>query len=79
MKDHPQFNSFINGHRLIMLEDLTISVLIEKEINGKKVPEPIGISRAQIRTFEQINTKSEKLKNNQRINLAAFRVYSVYV
>jgi len=57
IKDHPLLNSFIKGNKLIILNDVTVSVLIEREINGEKVPEPIGISNAQTKTYLQINNE----------------------
>jgi len=41
IKDYPKFNSFIKARRLIVLDDITISVLVERDIEGEKVPEPI--------------------------------------
>ena len=66
LKDHPHFNSFIRGRKQIILNDLTISVLVEKDIDGEKVPEPIGITQAQDKSFLQIhdeirNAKSKKI------------------
>ncbi len=55
IKDHPLLNSFIQGNKQIILEDVTVSVLIEREIKGEKVPEPIAINNAQTKTYLQIN------------------------
>ena len=46
IKDHPSLNSFIKGGKQIILEDVTVSVLIEREIKGEKVPEPCGLHGA---------------------------------
>ena len=43
----PEFNSFIKGRSLITLDNVTINVLIEREIEGEKVPEPLGIKETQ--------------------------------
>jgi pyruvate/2-oxoglutarate dehydrogenase complex dihydrolipoamide acyltransferase (E2) component len=51
----PKFNAFRQGGRLIVLEDLTVSVLFEREIDGENVPEPVGIQAANRKTFRQIN------------------------
>ena len=51
----PQFNSFRKGSRLVVLDDLTISVLFEREIDGEHVPEPVGIQAANRKTLRQIN------------------------
>lgn len=62
IKDYPQFNSFIKGRRLIMLNDITISVLVERDIDGEKVPEPIGIRQIQEKTPFQIQNEIKKAK-----------------
>ena len=54
LKEFPTFNSFIKRNKLVILNDITVSVLIERDINGEKVPEPIGIDKAQNKTFRQI-------------------------
>lgn len=55
IKDHPLLNSFIKGNRQIILDDVTVSVLVEREVNSEKVPEPLGISQAQEKSYLQIN------------------------
>ena len=62
IKDHPQLNSFIKGRRLITLEDVTVNVLIEREIVGEKVPEPIGIKRAHEKSLYQIDNEIREAK-----------------
>jgi pyruvate/2-oxoglutarate dehydrogenase complex dihydrolipoamide acyltransferase (E2) component len=57
IKDHPLLNSFHKGRRQIILDDVTVNVLIEREINGEKVPEPLGIARAQLKSYKQIHTE----------------------
>lgn len=65
IKDHPQLNSFIKGRRLITLDDIIISVLIEREIIGEKVTEPIGIKNAQEKTIYQIHNEIREAKKIQ--------------
>lgn len=62
IKDHPQLNSFIKGRKLILLNDVSISVLIEREIAGEKVPEPIGIMKAQKKSLYQIHKEIREAK-----------------
>jgi pyruvate/2-oxoglutarate dehydrogenase complex dihydrolipoamide acyltransferase (E2) component len=61
--EHPQLNCFRRGGKLILLEDVTISVLIEREIHGEKIPEPLGIRAAQKRSYRQIH---EEIRAAQR-------------
>jgi len=69
MKDYPEFNSFIKGNRLIMLDDVTISVLIERDIDGGKVPEPVGIQQAQLKSFRQIQNQIRAAKTQEGTKL----------
>lgn len=72
IKEYPQMNSFIKGRKLVLLDDVTVSVLIEKEINGEKIPEPIGIKKAQSKTFYQIHKEirdAKKIKTDKLGNL----------
>ncbi|MBN2524472.1 MAG: 2-oxo acid dehydrogenase subunit E2 [Bacteroidales bacterium] len=71
IKEYPQFNSFIKNRKLILLDDITISVLIEREIAGEKVPEPIGIKRAQEKTFLQIHNEIREAKKQQTNKLGS--------
>jgi pyruvate/2-oxoglutarate dehydrogenase complex dihydrolipoamide acyltransferase (E2) component len=57
IKDNPLLNSFHKGRRQIILDDITVNVLIEREINGEKVPEPIGIKKAQLKTHREIHNE----------------------
>jgi pyruvate/2-oxoglutarate dehydrogenase complex dihydrolipoamide acyltransferase (E2) component len=65
IKQYPQFNSFIKGRRLILLDDIIISVLIEREFEGEKVPEPIGIKGAQSKTFDMIQDEIREAKKQK--------------
>jgi len=53
--EHPNLNAFRKGRKLILLEDVTISALVEREIAGEQVPEPFGIRAAQTKTYRQIH------------------------
>lgn len=65
IKDYPLLNSFIKGHKLIILDDVTVSVLIEREIKGEKVPEPVAISKAQTKKYSQINDEIRAAQNQK--------------
>ncbi len=69
IKEFPQFNSFIKRNRLILLDDITISVLIEREITGEKVPEPVAIKNTQQKTFRQIHTEIREAQKHQSANI----------
>ena len=62
VKQHPQLNVFKSRNRLITLDDITISVLVEREFMGEKVPEPMSIEAAQDLTYREINDKIRAAK-----------------
>ncbi|HEY3316851.1 MAG TPA: 2-oxo acid dehydrogenase subunit E2 [Coriobacteriia bacterium] len=53
--EFPTFNSFRKGSRIVVLDDVTISVLFERETDGESVPEPVGIQAANRKTYRQIH------------------------
>ncbi len=55
VSEYPNFNSFRKGRNIIILDDVTISILVEREINGEIVPENLGIQAAQSKTYRQIH------------------------
>jgi pyruvate/2-oxoglutarate dehydrogenase complex dihydrolipoamide acyltransferase (E2) component len=55
VSEHPNLNSIRKGRNLIILDDVTIGVIVEREINGEIVPENLGIRAAQSKTFRQIH------------------------
>lgn len=65
IKDHPLLNSFIKGNKQIILDNVTVSVLIEREIKGEKVPEPVAIYNAQTKTYLQINNEIRTAQNTK--------------
>jgi pyruvate/2-oxoglutarate dehydrogenase complex dihydrolipoamide acyltransferase (E2) component len=71
LKEFPQFNSFRKGSRLIVLEDLTISVLFEREIDGESVPEPVGILRANLKTYREIHNELRSAQMREVRHLGA--------
>lgn len=71
LKDYPEFNSFRKGKRLIVLKDLTVSVLVEKEYEGEKVPEPIGISKVQEKSISEISCELAEAKKQEGTKLGS--------
>jgi len=55
VSEFPGFNSIRKGNNLIILDDVTIGVIVEREINGEIVPENLGIQAAQSKTYRQIH------------------------
>lgn len=57
VSEHPNLNSIRKGRNLIILDDVTIGVIVEREINGEIVPENLGIQAAQSKTYRQIHAE----------------------
>jgi pyruvate/2-oxoglutarate dehydrogenase complex dihydrolipoamide acyltransferase (E2) component len=55
--EYPQMNAFRKGRKLILLDNVTISVLVERELEGEMMPENLGIRFAQQKTLRQIHTE----------------------
>ena len=71
VKDHPNLNSFIKGRRLILLDDITISVLVERELGEELVPEPVAINGTQSKTFRQIHNEIREAKQHRSNKLGS--------
>jgi pyruvate/2-oxoglutarate dehydrogenase complex dihydrolipoamide acyltransferase (E2) component len=63
LRQHPRLNAYIRGSRLVILDEVTISVLVEREFLDEKIPEPVGIQRAQAKTYRQINQEIRDAKS----------------
>jgi len=64
IEEFPEMNSFIRRNKLVLLEDINISVLVEREIDGKKVPEPLGLKKVQGKSVKQISDEIREAQNN---------------
>lgn len=79
LKDFPSFNSFIKGRKMVIMDDITVSVLIERELDGEKVPEPVAIKSAQAKTYHQIHSeirKAQHKEGNKLGNLSGINWFS---
>ncbi len=65
LREFPEMNSFRKGRRIIILEDITINVLIEREYGGEKVPEPIGIRNSGDKSWQAISREIRDAKEKQ--------------
>jgi pyruvate/2-oxoglutarate dehydrogenase complex dihydrolipoamide acyltransferase (E2) component len=69
---YPNLNAFRKGKQLIVLDDVTISVLVEREIDGELVPENLGIQAAQTKTHRQINDEIRAAQQHEPNGLGDF-------
>jgi NRPS condensation-like uncharacterized protein len=50
---------------LILLDDITISVLVERELGEERVPEPVVIKSAGLKSYHQIHNEIREAKNQK--------------
>jgi len=53
---------------------VTVSVLIESELKGEKVTEPVAINNAQTKTYRQKNNEIRTAQNLKGNNSATFQI-----
>jgi pyruvate/2-oxoglutarate dehydrogenase complex dihydrolipoamide acyltransferase (E2) component len=69
IKDHPEMNSFIRRRRIVLLDDVTVSVLVERELEDERIPEPVGIQAAQKKDLMEIHEeiRAAQAKEGKRL------------
>ena len=72
IKENPHLNAFKKGNRLITLDDVTISVLVEREFSGEKVPEPLAIVAAQNMTYREIHHRIRSARESSGDSMGGF-------
>jgi len=61
VQQHPEAAAYLySKKKLITFDDINISILIEKEIDGKRVPIPLVIERTNEKSIEEIALEIEK-------------------
>lgn len=64
LKSQPEAAAYLyNKKKLIIFDDINISFLVEKTINGSRVPIPLVISQVNEKSAFQISQEIEKAKN----------------
>ena len=61
---HKEASAYLfNKRKLIIFNDINISILVEKSINGKKVPVPLVIEKANDKSAAEITQEIENAKS----------------
>ncbi|MBK8882734.1 MAG: 2-oxo acid dehydrogenase subunit E2 [Bacteroidales bacterium] len=69
LQKHPEASAYLyNKRKLIIFDDINISVLVEKKINGKRVPIPVVIEKTNGKSALEITSEIENAKNQQLTN-----------
>jgi len=67
--EHPHLNAIRKGGNLIILDDVGIGVLVERELDGEMMPENMGIRAAQTKTLRQIHEEIRAAQEHADIRL----------
>lgn len=66
IKEHQEAAAYLSGRNsIVIFDDINISVLVEKELGGEKVPMPLVIAKADKKTIEEITSEIEAAKNER--------------
>ncbi len=65
VRENPYVNSFLKGNKQIFLDEINISVLVEKEIAGENIPEPVTIKNAETKSVSQISQEIKAAKDSR--------------
>jgi pyruvate/2-oxoglutarate dehydrogenase complex dihydrolipoamide acyltransferase (E2) component len=67
--ENPYLNSMRKGRRLILLDDVTIAVLVERTIDGEQIPEPFGIPAADKKSYRQVHDEIRAAQRESQTGL----------
>jgi len=64
---HPPVNGFnrSRGNKVVVFNDVDISIVVEKEVNGTRVPLPYVIRKADQKTVDQIHAEIESARSQK--------------
>ncbi|MCF8306001.1 MAG: 2-oxo acid dehydrogenase subunit E2 [Ignavibacteriales bacterium] len=66
IKKYETSAAYLKGKsRLVIFEDINVSMIVEKEINGQKVPIPLVIERANAVSIEEITQQISDARNKK--------------
>ncbi len=64
IKNHPTSAAFLSGkNKLVIFEDVNVSIVVEKNVNGQKIPIPMVIENANELSIESIAMQIDEAKN----------------
>ena len=64
LQKHPEASAFLSSkNKLIIFSDINISILVERKINGKRVPLPVVLEKTNEKSALEITAEIEGAKN----------------
>jgi len=55
LTEFPELNAVRKGRQLFLLDDVTISVAVERQVDGESVPEPVAIRAVDRMSYREVN------------------------
>ena len=66
LQNHPEGSAFRCGKRkLIIFDDINVSIMVEKRVNDSKVPIPLVIEKTNEKSASEITSEIENAKNRE--------------
>ena len=66
LKEHPEAAAyFYNKKKIIIFNDINVSIIVEKKIGNSNVPIPLVIEKASEKSAEEITREIENAKNQE--------------
>lgn len=66
LAEQPELNAFRRGRKLIVLDDITINTLVERELaGGERVPEPWPVKAAQSKSYREIHEEIRAAQSHE--------------
>ena len=66
LKENPEAAAYLSGkNRLMVFNDINISIIVEKMINGERVPIPVVIEKTNEKTAQEITAEIDDAKKQE--------------
>jgi pyruvate/2-oxoglutarate dehydrogenase complex dihydrolipoamide acyltransferase (E2) component len=65
LEQQPELNSFRRGRKLVVLDDVTVNTLVERDVGAERVPEPCPIHAVQQKTYRQVHDELRAAQRHQ--------------
>lgn len=84
IKDHEQVAAYLKAkNKVIIFNDINVSIIVEKELNGQKMPIPLIIEKANERSIDSItnqihNAKDKKLSEKEIVLQSKTSLFEMY-
>lgn len=63
--EQPQLNSFRKGRKLVLLDDVTVNTLVERDLGAEQVPESFPVRAAQRKSYREIHDELRRAQEHR--------------